>query len=149
MRQTMLTLAAAIVAPAFCGDWNPRLAADYLDGRQKEWFAWKPASGPGGPCFSCHTGMTYLLARPALRRVLGESEPTIYEKGLLDALRARADKTEPVASQAVGVETIFAALFLAPDKDANSQRAVDRLRIDRPATRLDLSTVTKTTRRLF
>jgi hypothetical protein len=29
--------------PAFC-DWNPQLAANYLDGRQKEWFAWPRAN---------------------------------------------------------------------------------------------------------
>jgi squalene-hopene/tetraprenyl-beta-curcumene cyclase len=138
MRQSML-LFAVIAIPAFCGDWNPRLAAEYLDGREKEWFAWPTAAAPsGGPCFSCHTQMTYLLVRPALRRVLGESEPTAYEKGLLDALRARVDKTdakdisrtftkEPVASQAVGVEAIFAALFLAPENSASSQAAFDRL----------------------
>src|SRR6266404_8537501 len=78
--------------PGFCGDWNPKLAADYLDSRQKEWFAWKPAAGVGGPCLSCHTGMTYLLVRPALRRALGESEPTSYERGLLNAVGARLEK---------------------------------------------------------
>jgi len=106
--------------------WNPRLAADYLDSRQKEWFAWAPAKAPGGPCISCHTGVTYLLARPALRRALGESRPTDYETGLLDALRSRVDKKEakdvfpsfsrePAASQAMGVESTHAALFLGTD----------------------------------
>jgi squalene-hopene/tetraprenyl-beta-curcumene cyclase len=66
---------------------------------------------------------------------LGESEPTTYETGLADGLRARmsfgledALKTgkEPVASQSVGVEAIFAALFLAPGNTA-AQQAWDRL----------------------
>ena len=47
----------------------------------KAWFAWKPAASPDGPCVSCHTGMTYLLARPALRRALGETQPTMFETG--------------------------------------------------------------------
>lgn len=113
-----------LAAAAFGADWNPRLAADYLDSRQKEWFAWKPAEAPGGPCVSCHTGVTYLLARPALRRALGESRPTSYETGLLSGLRARVAKhegkevfpsftKEPLTSQALGVESIHAALFLA------------------------------------
>lgn len=121
-----LAISCAAALPALCGDWNPRLAADYLDAQQKAWFAWKPAQATGGPCFSCHTGMTYLLARPALRRALGEKEPTQYETGLMDALRARVDKKtgkeifagfsrEPVASQALGVEAVFAALFLSSD----------------------------------
>jgi squalene-hopene/tetraprenyl-beta-curcumene cyclase len=76
-----------------------------------------------------------MLARPALRRVLGEAEPTAYETGLVEGLLARAGsgledalKTgkEPVASQSVGVEAIFAALFLSPEKPAAPQ-AWDRL----------------------
>jgi hypothetical protein len=55
----------------FCQGWSPRLAADYLDARQQAWNAWSTAKAPGGACFSCHTGMTYLIARPSLRRALG------------------------------------------------------------------------------
>src|SRR6476469_2593675 len=109
--------------PAFAADWNPKLATEYLDGRQKEWFAWPAAKAPGGVCISCHTGMTYLMARPALRKALGETEPTEYEKGLLNSLRARVGKRdvkdvfpsfskEPTATQAMGVESVFAVLFL-------------------------------------
>ena len=122
----------AAVMPSWAGEWNPRLAAAYLDGRQAEWAAWAPAKATGGTCLSCHTGATYLLARPALRKALGEAEPTPYETALLDGLRARVDKTEvkdlfagfrkePGASQAVGVESIFAALFLG------SEKALDRM----------------------
>lgn len=120
----LLTLASLSAAGA---DWDPRLAASYLDQRQKEWFAWAPAKAPGGPCVSCHTGATYLLARPALRKALAESKPTEYESGLLQALRARSGKItakevfpgfteEPKASQALGVESIHSALFLAMDE---------------------------------
>ena len=133
-----------LVAPlAYGRDWSPRLAADYLDARQKEWFAWPAANAPGGPCVSCHTGMTYLLARPALRKALGELQPTQYEKGLVDGLRARADKREgkdlfaafvkePLASQALGVESVIAALFLAREDPAgrltqNAELAFDRM----------------------
>jgi squalene-hopene/tetraprenyl-beta-curcumene cyclase len=131
MRTALWNAVFVILAalPAHSGDWSPRLAADYLDGRQKEWFAWPAAKAPGGPCISCHTGMPYLLARPALRKILGEPQPTQYEKGLLDGLRARVDKREgkdlfaafakePLASQALGVESVFAALFLAREGPA-------------------------------
>src|SRR5258708_34036743 len=84
------------VAPCYCGDWSPRLAADYLDSRQKEWFAWPAAKSTGGPCVSCHTGVTYLLVRPILRRALGESGPTSYERGLVEGLRARVEKKTTV-----------------------------------------------------
>jgi squalene-hopene/tetraprenyl-beta-curcumene cyclase len=126
------------------GSWDPRLAAEYLDSRQKEWFEWPQARATGGPCLSCHTGATYLLARPALRRALGESQPTSYETRLLNALRARAGlmeakdifpafAKEPLASQFLGVEAVYAALFLAQADagnatlNADARRAFDRL----------------------
>ena len=89
--RNLLTLVALLVATTstLSAEWSPEAAARYLDGRQKEWFSWKPAMSADGPCVSCHTGMTYLLARPALRRRLKESQPTMYEVGLLDRLRAK------------------------------------------------------------
>lgn len=140
VRQARWIAIAALWAtlPAAAVDWSPRLAANYLDGRQKEWFAWRPANISGHPCMSCHTGLTYLLARPALRSALAQSEPTSYETGLLDGMRARLDfgpaqaikvLKEPVASQAVGVEAVFAALFLTLDQPGSvpAQKAFDRL----------------------
>jgi len=97
--------------PALCAEWSPRLAADYLDTRQKEWFAWPRANGDAKPCISCHTGLPYLLARPALRKALGETEPTQYEKGLLESLRGRLNRRGP-DGPSIGVESVFAALFL-------------------------------------
>ena len=114
----------ALLALSLCGDWNARLAADYLDGREKEWFAWKATKTPGGPCVSCHTNVTYLLVRPALRRELGETQPTQFETGLKDALRARIPlpdvfpasfAKEPRHSQSLGVESIHAALLLGEE----------------------------------
>ena len=99
--------------PAGAADWNPRLAAQYLDSRQKDWFVWPRANAGAKPCVSCHTGVTYLLARPALRQALGEDTPTVYETGLLASLRSRIDLKEPVASPGLGVESILAARFLA------------------------------------
>jgi squalene-hopene/tetraprenyl-beta-curcumene cyclase len=138
----MVAIAALGVWPTPAGDWSPRRAADYLDARQKQWFEWPPAKSVGGPCVSCHTGVTYLLARPALRRALGENQPTPYETGLTDALRARIDRTladllktrkEPLASQEIGVEAVFSALFLniekpaPPQSSSFAQRALERL----------------------
>ena len=116
----------------WAADWSPRKAADYLDARQKEWFAWPTANASGTPCVSFHTGLTYLLARPGLRHVLGESAPTQYETGLLDALRARVEKKAsqdltpasgktPTAAQSLGVESILSVLFL------RTQPALDQM----------------------
>jgi squalene-hopene/tetraprenyl-beta-curcumene cyclase len=125
-------------------DWDPRLAAEYLDARQKAWFAWPTANeDPGGPCLSCHTGLTYLLARPALRNALGETAPTPSETGLLDAVRRRLPldspsrfaprEKEPLASQVLGVEAVLSALLLADDDrrrgslSREAEQAFDRL----------------------
>jgi squalene-hopene/tetraprenyl-beta-curcumene cyclase len=145
MRNRILAVTMVAAAlPVFCSDWNARLAADYLDSREKEWSAWQAAAAPGGTCFSCHTNMTYLLARPFLRAALKEGGPTRFESALLDGLRARADKREakeifaaftkePIASQALGVEAIFATLFLTladsgkPGMSAATHLAFDRM----------------------
>jgi squalene-hopene/tetraprenyl-beta-curcumene cyclase len=118
-------------------DWNAQGAADYLDGREKAWFDWKTAKSNGRLCLSCHTNVPYLLTRPALRRMLGEPQPTQWEAGLLNALRTRSgarDGTishfkEPTASQVLGVEAVFAALFLSADSftSGESKAALNRL----------------------
>ncbi len=129
--------------PAWCGEWNSRLAADYLDSRQKAWSAWPVAKAAGGTCVSCHTGMTYLMARPALRQILGEAQPTEYEAAILAGLQERTAKNErmfgsapfakePLASQAAGVQSVLTALLLArsdrsPKMSPTTQQAFDRL----------------------
>lgn len=130
--RTQLTLVAVLVATTstLSADWSPELAARYLDGRQQEWFSWKPAMSADGPCVSCHTGMTYLLARPALRSRLKERQPTMYEVGLLDRLRTKVGDKPTGALQ--GVETIFSAMFLSREDSRNtmsahSQKAFDQL----------------------
>jgi hypothetical protein len=111
MRYRAAVLLGIAVLPALGGDWSPRQAADYLDSRQKDWFAWPRANGGAKPCISCHTGLSYLMARPALRRALGELEPTQYETGLLQSLRSRVENKTP-DGPSLGVESVMAALFL-------------------------------------
>ena len=107
-------------------DWNPQLAADYLDAREQAWFEWPAAKRTGGLCVSCHTNAPYLLARPALRRILGESRPTRWEVELRNALQARAGmaatgQMKPLPLQSA--DAVFAALFLPAD----SKETFDRL----------------------
>jgi hypothetical protein len=134
MARVLTFVAFAVIAFAtvniVAADWSPEAAARYLDGRQKQWFEWKPAASANGPCVSCHTGMPYLLARPALRRVLKEAEPTVYERGLLDRLRWNVGAKPPGALQ--DVETIFAAMFLVREDargamSADAQKGFDQL----------------------
>ncbi len=115
-RSVAIAVCAALLASTVAGTaangWSPQRAAAYLDARQKAWFAWDQAYSPDGPCVSCHTGLTYLLARPALRKVLNENEPTMYERGLLGRLKAHIGSKSGGALQ--GVEAVFAAFLLAP-----------------------------------
>jgi squalene-hopene/tetraprenyl-beta-curcumene cyclase len=110
--------------------WSPSRASQYLDERLKQWFEWKPAMSDEGPCVSCHTGMTYLLARPALRQRLGEAQPTAFERGLLDRLRSNlGHKPEGYLQR---VDAVFAALFLSPRRRGEpmgdeARRAFDQL----------------------
>src|ERR1035438_8946141 len=106
-----------LMALSLCGGWDARLAASYLDARQQEWLRWPPAKATGGTCLSCHTGATYLLARPALRRELGLSRPTSYETGLLEGLRARAGLLEAKeVSPALAAEPLALLGALAYDE---------------------------------
>ena len=119
----LAAVCTGIVLSAGDSGWNPALAAKYLDDRQKDWFAWPRAQSADGPCVSCHTGLPYLIARPALRRLLKDGDATIYERGLRDRLASHAGEKPKGGLQ--GVETILAAMFVA-DTDAR-RKTFDQL----------------------
>jgi squalene-hopene/tetraprenyl-beta-curcumene cyclase len=123
-RTLLITLFAAATLSA--ADWDPAAAARYLDGRQQEWFEWKRASTADGTCVSCHTGMTYLLARPALRKALNEPKPTDWELKLLSRLRTRAGDERKGNLQSV--QTIFGAMFIGHEKTEAAAAAHLQLR---------------------
>ena len=109
------------------GAWDPDAAAAYLDQRVDWWSGWETAARERGTfCVSCHTTGPYGLARPMLRPAGGASEPTRYERKLLDSVTTRvAGWTEvgpfypderygaPKTSQSRGTEAILNALILA------------------------------------
>jgi len=124
MRYAVLVLLAAV--PTFCADWNAALTAQYMDSRQKDWVNWPTAMHSGVACVSCHTGLPYLVARPALRESLGEkSGPTLYERLLVDSMRATVTRTDAndlfgglkglILDQVYGAQVIVASLVLAMD----------------------------------
>jgi squalene-hopene/tetraprenyl-beta-curcumene cyclase len=126
MRICSIALLALAVAPAFAQTWNARLAEKYLDGRQKAWDAWPMALHSGVACVSCHTGLTYLIARPALRQTLGENTgPALYERVLVDSMRATVIRTDakdlfaglkgPIVDQVYGAQVVLSSLVLAMD----------------------------------
>jgi squalene-hopene/tetraprenyl-beta-curcumene cyclase len=82
--------AAAIAEPR--KEWNPDLAARYLDARAAEWIAWpKSARSHDSNCISCHSSLSYLLARGSLSLRLGEREAPAPAKKLLADIRRRVD----------------------------------------------------------
>jgi hypothetical protein len=105
-------------ALACAADWDPAAAAKYLDSRQEKWFAWPTAALKGGPCLSCHTGITYMLARPVLRGALGETAPARWETGMLEGLKARVEDNSPL-DHLGRAQVVLAALALA----VNDQRS--------------------------
>ena len=118
-------LTAIAAATAWCGDWSPKLAEQYLDSRQKEWIAWPTAMASGVACVSCHTGLPYLVARPALRHALGETTPTLYEGVLVASMRATVIRSDAkdlfhglkgkIVDQVYGAQVVLSALVLAMD----------------------------------
>src|SRR5579883_967621 len=107
------TPAFLLAIPLFAADWNPRAAADYMDARQKLWFEWPRATRSGAACVSCHTGLTYILARPELRHALGETSATEFEQGYSKTMRSRADKAapaDPAALDGYGTDSVLAAM---------------------------------------
>ncbi|HLK19732.1 MAG TPA: hypothetical protein VKT81_12290 [Bryobacteraceae bacterium] len=126
IRRALPLLFGAACLPVWCGDWNPKLAEQYLDSRQKAWVAWPTAMASGVACVSCHTGLPYLVARPALRHALNETNgPTLYEGLLLSSMRATVTRTDandlfkglksPLSDQVYGAQVVLSALVLAMD----------------------------------
>jgi squalene-hopene/tetraprenyl-beta-curcumene cyclase len=125
--------------------WNQKSAAAYLDQRQEWWSQWQGAARDHGTfCVSCHTAMPYAIARPALRRALGEAGPSAPEKKLLENIIRRVtmwkevepfypDQTRglPKTSESRGTEAILNALILASRDAQNGSLTEDRCRCAR------------------
>jgi squalene-hopene/tetraprenyl-beta-curcumene cyclase len=107
--------------------WSAGAAANYLDTREAQWAAWPGAARDHGTfCVSCHTALPYALARPALRRVLGETAVSGEEKKLVRNVGERvrlwdgigpyySDKDVGIykTEESRGTEAILNALILA------------------------------------
>ncbi len=103
--------------------WDQQAAAKYLDDRMDLWFekASKLRTGPRTTsCASCHNTVPYALARPALRKAAGISQPTPQEAKLLDETLRRVEtyaNHEPLSKgkteQSRGSEAVLNVLILA------------------------------------
>jgi hypothetical protein len=103
--------------------WRPEAAGRHLDERQQAWSA-------SARCVSCHSGLPYGLARPALRKLVGTKAPAEPEARLLARTRLRVanwkkldtkafglyyDATHELKKQSWGTEAVFNAAILAFD----------------------------------
>jgi squalene-hopene/tetraprenyl-beta-curcumene cyclase len=111
--------------------WNPEKAGQSLDGRAKVWFG-------SNSCISCHTGLPYALARPALRTLAGTKQASEQEVQLLARIKKRVanwkdldskafglyyDANDNLKKQSWGTEAVFNALILAFDDRAEGRSA--------------------------
>lgn len=143
---TVLGLSAVLatgsrVAAADPGGWNPKTAAAYLDQRSTWWATWPNAQRDHETfCISCHTALPYAIARPALRRSLGETAPSAAEAALIANVAKRVtmwkevepfypDQTRglPKTSESRGTESILNAVILA-SRDARGGALSDDTR---------------------
>jgi len=120
--------------------WNSAAAARYLDKRLDWWAKWpKSARDHGTRCASCHTSLPAVLARPAMRKALGDAGPSANEQAMYADIVKRVrmwrevdpyypDQTVgiPKSSESRGVESVLNALFLATrDRDAGAGLSED------------------------
>ena len=90
--------AAAKTADVSAAGWDKAAAASYLDGREIYWQGWEHAKKDHGTmCVSCHTQATYGMARPAMRRDLGETGPTQAERVMLASIEKRVGMWKDMA----------------------------------------------------
>ena len=134
-------LALSPTARAASPAWNARAAAAYLDARQDWWQHWPNAARDHDTqCVSCHTALPYALARPALRRALGERDLAGPERLMINNVVKRVtlwrevepfypDQTRglPKTSESRGTESILnAAVLVARDAEAGALSAEAR-----------------------
>jgi squalene-hopene/tetraprenyl-beta-curcumene cyclase len=142
--QVILVLACA--APTFAGEntpekWDRTKAGQYLDVRGEEWFNFGSARrGEGSStstCISCHSLLSFALARPVLRRLSDEKVPTRFETRLLEQTKSRVanwDKLDAPAFQLMydfdddkkkqsrGTEAVLNTLVLSFDDRSQGRR---------------------------
>jgi squalene-hopene/tetraprenyl-beta-curcumene cyclase len=135
---TITVAAAGCAATAAAGDAGDpsriRRAISYLDARQDDWSRFAKAQrGEGADsttCVSCHTGISYALARPVLRRFAARPGPAAPEERMVAAVRLRVehwaeldsprfrlmyDGDDRKKAESRGTEAVVNALILARD----------------------------------
>jgi len=139
---TTLATGALLARENIADPWDAAGAAKYLDARMDVWWANAKILKTGDAeqrCISCHTAVPYVLARPRLGRMLGETTPTAHETRILETARARTrsianmqpyyDNTDAKKIESRGVEAVINALVLTShDVEAKAAQPSDDTR---------------------
>lgn len=97
-RATRARPTAAPSSASYLKNWNPEVAASYLDQREVWWQYWPSAQRDHGTiCISCHTVVPYALAWPALQRQLHRTGMTAPEKVMMDSVEKRVGNWSEMA----------------------------------------------------
>ena len=113
--------------------WDAAGAARYLDGRLGWWRSWpKSERDHDTRCISCHTALPFALARPTLRKALGEPGPSSTELAMYADITKRVRMWRevepfyldqkvglPKSSESRAVESVLNALFLVTRDNAS------------------------------
>jgi hypothetical protein len=92
-----MRIAALVLALSTADDWDPAKAGRKLDERAAIWQAHERSRRSHEThCISCHSGAPYLVARPSLRKLTGETALASAEKELLDDITLRVTRWEEV-----------------------------------------------------
>lgn len=112
-----ILLPASLLLPLLASAWDRDKAFQYLEARQQQWAEWKPTQKPGGPCISCHTGLSYLLAR----RVIAADLPRPLEAELVKGVKSRILGNPPQTMLLdAGVEAVLNLLTLSLQRRSTS-----------------------------
>jgi hypothetical protein len=125
--------------PSQASGWNSAAAARYLDTRLAWWRAWpKSERDHGTRCISCHTALPIALAKPTLRKSLGERGPSATEQAMYADITKRVmmwrdvepfylDQKSglPKSSESRAVEAVLNSLFLVTRDNENGGHLSD------------------------
>lgn len=123
----LMTRIALLLIPALvAAEWNSGAGFGYLEARHLEWTGWKYSQRPGGACFSCHTGLPYLMAL----RAQGRSDSSFAE-GIRVRLASHPAGSEfPRHEGAEAVLNMVVLSLLRPGRE-HPLTQTDRIALDR------------------
>ncbi|MGH9717527.1 MAG: hypothetical protein ACRD4R_12490 [Candidatus Acidiferrales bacterium] len=107
--------------------WNRNSAAKYLDQREARWERWPGAARDHGTfCVSCHTALSFALARPEIQAPKEEKTGSLEEAKLINDVRKRVRLWQQVGpyyrgmgDESRGTESVLNALILATNDSRN------------------------------